>query len=174
MKFEENFEEQYNEFLANISNLYYNENKTQSEIAKEFGTTRFKIAKYLQEARDKNIVTIEINHPETRVTYLENKFKKHFNLKEAIILKVNNNDVISISQTIGKTAADYIQSIINENIEILHSCAKLLLEKEKISGDEFRALFPPNSLPEKKKPTIIDIVEEEQEKQEEPKQNENI
>lgn len=128
MKFEENFEEQYNEFLANISNLYYNENKTQSEIAKEFGTTRFKIAKYLQEARDKNIVTIEINHPETRVTYLENKFKKHFNLKEAIILKVNNNDVISISQTIGKTAADYIQSIINENSTIGLTWGKTLYQ----------------------------------------------
>ncbi len=28
MKFEVNFEDQYNEFLANISNMYYNENKT--------------------------------------------------------------------------------------------------------------------------------------------------
>ena len=38
MKFEVNFEDQYNEFLANISNMYYNENKTQSEIAKEFNS----------------------------------------------------------------------------------------------------------------------------------------
>jgi len=31
--------------------------------------------------------------------------------------------------------------IINENIDVLHSTAKLLLEKEKVTGDEFRALF---------------------------------
>lgn len=33
------------------------------------------------------------------------------------------------------------QRIINENIDILHKCAKLLLEKEKIGKDEFEALF---------------------------------
>lgn len=54
-------------------------------------------------------------------------------------------------------AYEKAKSIITDNLDILHSCAKLLLEKEKISGDEFRALFPENSLPEKKKPTIIEF-----------------
>ncbi|MDE6181682.1 MAG: ATP-dependent zinc metalloprotease FtsH, partial [Eubacteriales bacterium] len=49
------------------------------------------------------------------------------------------------------------KKIITDNIDILHSCANLLLEKEKISGDEFRALFPENYLPEKIKPTIIEF-----------------
>ncbi|MPM55437.1 ATP-dependent zinc metalloprotease FtsH [bioreactor metagenome] len=31
--------------------------------------------------------------------------------------------------------------ILKENISILHASAKLLMEKEKITGDEFRALF---------------------------------
>ncbi len=33
------------------------------------------------------------------------------------------------------------RKIINENIDILHSCSALLLEKEKITRDEFEALF---------------------------------
>ena len=33
------------------------------------------------------------------------------------------------------------KDIINENIEVLHSCAKLLIEKEKITQAEFEALF---------------------------------
>ena len=33
------------------------------------------------------------------------------------------------------------KDIINENIEVLHSCAKLLIEKEKITQTEFEALF---------------------------------
>jgi len=32
--------------------------------------------------------------------------------------------------------------ILTANIELLHSSAKLLIEREKITGDEFRALFP--------------------------------
>lgn len=31
--------------------------------------------------------------------------------------------------------------ILKENINVLHASAKLLMEKEKITGDEFRALF---------------------------------
>ena len=42
--------------------------------------------------------------------------------------------------------------IINENIDVLHATAKLLLEKEKITGEEFRALF--------KKEDAVNIVED--------------
>ena len=37
------------------------------------------------------------------------------------------------------------KDIINENIEILHSCAELLIEKEKITQAEFEALFDSKS-----------------------------
>lgn len=33
------------------------------------------------------------------------------------------------------------RKLLNENIEILHKCADLLIEKEKITGEEFNALF---------------------------------
>ena len=42
--------------------------------------------------------------------------------------------------------------IINENIDVLHATAKLLLEKEKITGEEFRALF--------KKDDAVNIIED--------------
>lgn len=35
--------------------------------------------------------------------------------------------------------------LLNENINVLHASAKLLMEKEKITGDEFRALFKNDS-----------------------------
>ncbi|MBQ8199370.1 MAG: ATP-dependent zinc metalloprotease FtsH [Lachnospiraceae bacterium] len=39
---------------------------------------------------------------------------------------------------------DKAKDIINENIDVLHSCADLLLEKERITRDEFEALFVDN------------------------------
>ena len=33
------------------------------------------------------------------------------------------------------------RSMIEEHIEVLHKCAKLLIEKEKIGREEFEALF---------------------------------
>ena len=44
-----------------------------------------------------------------------------------------------------KKIIDYCYSeaerILKENMEILHKCAELLLEKEKINGQEFLELF---------------------------------
>lgn len=48
---------------------------------------------------------------------------------------------------------DNAKQILLNNIDYLHSTANLLLEKEKITGDDFRALFPENFFPEKKLPT---------------------
>ncbi len=55
---------------------------------------------------------------------------------------------------------DKAKEILKNNIEYLHSTANLLLEKEKITGDEFRALFPENFFPEKKLPTYPEKIED--------------
>ncbi|MFI3231657.1 MAG: ATP-dependent zinc metalloprotease FtsH, partial [bacterium] len=61
--------------------------------------------------------------------------------------------------------------ILQENLEYLHSCAEILLEKEKISGDEFREIFPENYFPKKPLPTFDPKdLEEQGIEQEEQKQ----
>jgi cell division protease FtsH len=50
--------------------------------------------------------------------------------------------------------------IVKENMDILHKCAELLIEKEKITGDEFRELFPPEQLEAVKKEHIAIYGEE--------------
>ncbi|MCL1936323.1 MAG: ATP-dependent zinc metalloprotease FtsH [Defluviitaleaceae bacterium] len=47
------------------------------------------------------------------------------------------------------TAYTEARRILTENIQILHDCANLLLEKEKITGEEFRKLFKDGVLPDK-------------------------
>ncbi|MBR6157672.1 MAG: cell division protein FtsH, partial [Lachnospiraceae bacterium] len=36
---------------------------------------------------------------------------------------------------------DEAKSLLEQNMDVLHRCAKLLIEKERISRDEFEALF---------------------------------
>ena len=72
-----------------------------------------------------------------------------------------------IAQTIDKevnrlVAHAYQESkrILHEHMQVLHDCAKLLLEKEKITGDEFRALFKPGVLPDKKRTSKDTVLSE--------------
>jgi cell division protease FtsH len=51
-------------------------------------------------------------------------------------------EVRNIVEGAHKTA----RKVLNDYIEVLHKAAKLLMEKEKITGEEFRDLFPPGTL----------------------------
>jgi len=56
-------------------------------------------------------------------------------------------------------AYDEAKRILIDHMQVLHDCASLLLEKEKITGDEFRKLFSEGVLPHKNrsaKGTILD------------------
>jgi len=43
----------------------------------------------------------------------------------------------------------WAMDILNENVDVLHKASDLLIDKEKITGDEFRALFPEGKLADK-------------------------
>ena len=58
------------------------------------------------------------------------------NISESVAAEIDKEVKAIIDECYEKAEA-----IIRENMEILHSCAKLLLEKEKINREEFEALF---------------------------------
>ena len=58
------------------------------------------------------------------------------------------------------TAYDNAKRILAEHEQVLHDCASLLLEKEKITGDAFRKLFPEGVLPKKDRNTDETMFDE--------------
>ena len=52
-------------------------------------------------------------------------------------------------KTIVETAYKNALDILNDNIDILHKTSDMLMEKEKVTGSEFRSLFPEGKLPKK-------------------------
>ena len=52
-------------------------------------------------------------------------------------------------KSIMENAYNNALAILNDNIDVLHKTTELLMEKEKITGAEFRALFPAGKLPER-------------------------
>jgi len=53
-------------YLAALARAYYLEERSKVEIAKEFGISRFQVAKHLQEAREIGVVTITIESTRSR------------------------------------------------------------------------------------------------------------
>ncbi len=56
-----------------------------------------------------------------------------------------------------KTAYSEAVRILNDNIDVLHKTAELLIEKEKITGAEFRAILNPDSVVDENEQKKLDI-----------------
>lgn len=102
-------------FLAKLSDMYFNQNMTQVEIANKLSTTRFKVSKMLQDARENNVVEIHINQPRERAHDVEEKLMEKFDLKDAIVLSNDFLEKEELTYSIGRLGAEYIDSIISEN-----------------------------------------------------------
>ena len=77
---------------------------------------------------------------ESSEVFLGKDINNSRNYSEEIATKIDSE-----IKTIITDAYEKAKEILNNNMDILHKTAKLLLEKEKISGDEFRSLFPKNN-----------------------------
>jgi deoxyribonucleoside regulator len=95
------------EMLARISHMYYIKRMTQRQIAGEFGVSRFKILRLLEEARNKSIVRIEILSPQGACLDLEKRLK-NVGLNDAIVAVPFEDTPFSRLNAVCQSAASYL------------------------------------------------------------------
>ncbi len=100
------------DMLAEMADLYYNQGKTQSEIAKHFETNRFRVAKLLQDARNEQIVEIHINYSNERNSVLETELKKKLSLQKAIVVNSQYTTYVDSLTQMGKVGAAYLAKVL--------------------------------------------------------------
>lgn len=101
--------------LVKIAQMYYEENKTQSEISKILGIHRTSISRMLKTIKEKKIVKIFINYDFGGTLTLEEEMKKEFGLKDAVIVPSTPNQDKQIKiGLIGTAAAEYLSKIIRD------------------------------------------------------------
>ncbi|WP_245249280.1 sugar-binding transcriptional regulator [Vagococcus allomyrinae] len=105
--------------LVRIAEMYYQEDKNQSEIAKALNIHRTTISRLLKRSREEGIVNISINYDLAGTYSLEKNLETLFSLKKAIIVPVGN-DVSreNKEKLIGKAAADYLGSVVTNSMNI--------------------------------------------------------
>lgn len=101
--------------LTEIADLYYNQGKTQSEIADAFGTTRFKIARFLQDARNEQIVEIKINYSDEQNKTLEQELLQRYPLKCAIVVNTQYSSYADSCSKVGLAGSAYLNMLLTEN-----------------------------------------------------------
>jgi DNA-binding transcriptional regulator LsrR (DeoR family) len=97
---------------ASIARRFFIEGRSKSEIAAEFGLSRFKVARILDEARAAGIVRIEIQLPAGLDASLAHRLRDTLGLRHAIVVDTPEEPEAQLRQHLAHAAAALLREIV--------------------------------------------------------------
>jgi DNA-binding transcriptional regulator LsrR (DeoR family) len=99
---------------ALVARRFFLDGKAKTEIADEFGISRFKVAQILDDAREQGIVRIEINLPAELDADLSAELRRVFGLHHALVVATPEGDDTTLREQLGRAAAGLLTEITSE------------------------------------------------------------
>ncbi len=97
-----------------VARRFYLDQKTKSEIAKEMGISRFKVARLIDTALASGIVRIEINDQGDLNTDLAEKLRRRYGLATALVLDGPDLPAAALVEPLGLLAADFLEETLRD------------------------------------------------------------
>lgn len=97
--------------------MYYKEEKTQQEIANRLGLSRIKVLRLLKEARENDIVHIEIRARHEYFLEKEEELRNTFDLDDAVVISAIKGDEIPY-ENLASAAIAYLQEFLREGMRV--------------------------------------------------------
>src|SRR5690554_3906204 len=101
LQLQTNQEQKRLSLMVQIATLYYEDNLTQAEIAKQLGLTRLRVNKLLQAARAEGVVNIEIRDIVTISVELATKLERKFSLQKVVVVPTVNSKSEMVANYLG-------------------------------------------------------------------------
>ncbi|GGM38804.1 transcriptional regulator [Longimycelium tulufanense] len=111
---------------AAIARRYYLDGASKIEIAEEFGISRFKVARVLDEARAAGLVRIDIAVPAEIDAELSEGLRAVYGLRQAVVATKAEDSDDSLRRRIGKLGADYLTEVLREGDVLGLACSRTL------------------------------------------------
>lgn len=101
--------------MLRVSDMYYNKDLSQQEIAAQLSISRPTVSKLLTAARENGIVTISVNAVNGRKYYqLEHTLEDAFGLLEVFVVD-SADTAAETKHSVGRAAQEYLTRIIEDN-----------------------------------------------------------
>jgi len=127
-------------YLARVASLYYDQGRTEDELAQELNVTPVAVAQLLNEARESGVIEIIVHQPRGTVEPLEAALCARFRLKAARVLVRDGRTEAEVVAALGALGADYLTGQIQTHSVIGISWGSALAQLIKA--------LRPNSLPD--------------------------
>jgi DNA-binding transcriptional regulator LsrR (DeoR family) len=99
---------------ATIARRYYIDGRSKIELAQEFGLSRFKIARILDEAVAQGIVQISVSLPAEIDSELSESVRQRYGLRRAIAVETADEPQSSTRSHVDRVAAELLEEIVEE------------------------------------------------------------
>jgi DNA-binding transcriptional regulator LsrR (DeoR family) len=111
---------------AVIARRYYLEGRTRIQIAEEFGLSRFKVARMLDEAIESGMVEIKIHNPGSIDVDLSTALQRRFGLEHAYAVSADTSNAADRVHAVAKAMAELLQSILRDGDVVGVDCGRTL------------------------------------------------
>lgn len=111
---------------AVIARRYYLEGRTRVEIAEEFGLSRFKVARMLEEALESGMVEITIHDPGSIDVALSTELQRKYGLQHAYAVAAESKKTDDRVEAVAKAMAELLQSILHDGDVIGVDCGRTM------------------------------------------------
>lgn len=103
-----------------VAKQYFVEMKTKSEIADDLGISRFKVARLITEAIEKEYVRFTFPKQHLLDDEISQNICQKYNLKHAIVLSMmdSSEDQLQLNEKLGQITADYLTSILKKDMKV--------------------------------------------------------
>jgi len=98
--------------IVKIAQLYYEQDMTQAQIARELGIYRTTISRLLKRGREHGIVTIAINYDYNENLWLEQQLKQKFALKEVVVASSEAEQADDQLNVMGQQGAQLLERLL--------------------------------------------------------------
>jgi deoxyribonucleoside regulator len=124
-----NAKRDYIRLLVEVAKAYYEQGRTQEEIARGLSVSRSQVSHYLSDAREMGIVQIRVVDPRERVAGVEDRLRERFpHLKEVRVVSLFGGGVDLIRRVIGRTAAELLRDVVLPGHRVCIGCGRTLRE----------------------------------------------
>ena len=127
--------------IIEIAKLYYEKNMSQKKISEKLNISRATVSRKLDEAIEKNIVTITVNDRFSETVQLEEKLKELFDLNSVTVINALDQQYSSILSGLGEGAAELLAETVKDNDILGISWGTTMYHVAKnLKRDEFKSI----------------------------------
>lgn len=103
------------DLITKVAWFYYKEKLTQQDISARVNISRQKVQRFLEKARDLEIVRFQIKNPYANLLSIESELIEKYSLKDSVVVPYLSDGDSLLRRSFAKAGASYLERIISQH-----------------------------------------------------------